>query len=193
MADDTSTTSTETGDGDGGSATDTDQAGTATQETATATGEGLGAAGQTALARERTAARDANRRAKAAEAELAKLREASMSDQEKAVAQARREADEAARVDERGKAGSRLVAAEFRAALAGRLDDKRLPDVIGRLDHRQFLTEDGEVDEKAVRAFADALAPARPPSFDGGARGGGAGSTTDMNTLIRRAAGISSA
>jgi hypothetical protein len=125
-----------------------------------------------------------------AAAELAKFREAQMSEQEKAVAAARREADETARADERGKAAGRLVAAEFRAQLAGRVDPKSLPDLLAGINPASFVADDGEVDTKAVEKFAAALAPARPASFDGGPRGTAMNGPTDMNALIRRHAGI---
>lgn len=190
MADETSTTSTETTDATAGPATGT------APEPAAQPDDKLGEAGTKALAEERRRASTAERDAKTAarerdtlKAELDKLRTASMSEQEKAVAAAKEEGRTAAAEEARKTFGSRLVDAELKAALAGRaVDEKQRTALLSRLDRTQFLTADGEVDAKAVTEWANDVAPTRAPSYDGGARGGPA-KGADMNTLIRRAAG----
>ena len=87
---------------------------TAPAEPKPATGEDdLGEAGKKVLRELRSAERDAQRRAEAAERELADLRSATATDQEKALAQARREAA----AEERAKFETKLRRAEVRSAL----------------------------------------------------------------------------
>jgi hypothetical protein len=88
-------------------------------------------------------------------AELDKLRHASMGEQEKAVAEARKAAsDETAR-----SYALRLVAAEFRAATAGRLEREELAHTLEPLDLSKFLNDSGEVDVDKVSAYAQRIAP----------------------------------
>lgn len=163
---------------------------------ATAGGDGssssddLGDAGKRALEAERASRRAAEKRARDFEAELTRIRESSMSEQEKAVEAARREARA-----EAGKAfNTRLVQAEMRAAAAGKLSDPE--DAIRFLDLETFaVDDDGQVDNKAIAKALDELLKAKPylaasatrptGTADQGARGSGAGS--DMNQLIRGA------
>ena len=138
----------------------------------------LGDAGRRALAEERRAR-------KVAERELANLRKAAMSDQERAVAEAKAAgATEAARA-----AAPRLVRAEFRAAAAGQVDQQTLDAYLEDVDLTKFVTDDGEPDLKAITARIKRLGGGRPADFDGGARASTTGQT-DMNSLIRRAAGL---
>jgi hypothetical protein len=58
------------------------------------------------------------------------------------------------------------------------------------LNLSKFIGDDGEPDVKAIKARIDKWAPQRSPDFDGGARKP-AGKAIDMNTVIRRAAGVS--
>lgn len=143
------------------------------------------------LARERDRRQAAEREAKRTEAELAKLRESSMSDQEKAIEQARREA----RAEANGAFNKRLVQADVRAAAAGKLTDPE--DAIRFLDLDTFaVNDDGETDKKAITAAVAQLVKDKPylaagatrPTGDAdqGARGAGAGSSS-MNDLIRNA------
>lgn len=107
-----------------------------------------------ALERERAARRDAEKARKALETQLATLQQSSMSEAERAVAQARTEAaTEAAR-----QYGGQVVAAEIRAALAGRsgIDPESLVEAI---DPVKFIT-DGTVDVEAIRTWVDKVAPA---------------------------------
>jgi two-component sensor histidine kinase len=115
--------------------------------------------------------------------ELERLKAASMSEQEKAVA----EAEQRGRATALAESGQRLVRAEFRAAAAGRLDNKQFDALLDDLNLAKFVREDGEPDTKAITAAVERLAPARAPSFDGGARQ--TAKTTDMNALIRQQAG----
>jgi hypothetical protein len=118
-----------------------------------------------------------------AEAELAKLRQASMTETEKAVA----EAKQAGRSEALAAAAGRLAKAEFKAAAAGRIDN--IDDLLEDLNLAKFVDADGEPDLKAIKARVDRWAPHRAPDFDGGARQT-AGKTTDMNALIRQRAGL---
>lgn len=143
------------------------------------------------LARERDRRQAAEREAKRTEAELAKLRESSMSDQEKAIEQARREA----RLEANGAFNKRLVQADVRAAATGKLTDPE--DAIRFLDLDAFgVNDDGDTDKKAITAAVAQLVKDKPylaagatrPTGDAdqGARGAGAGSSS-MNDLIRNA------
>lgn len=130
----------------------------------------------------------------AAKTELEKLREASMSDQEKAVEAARAEA-RAAMLKE---FGGNLVDAEIKVAAAGRLDDAQLEALLGVVDRSALLEEDGTVKADAVKAFVDRLAPApaesaRPllPDLGQGARGGPpALNSTQLQKDLEKALGI---
>lgn len=168
MADDTTD--------DGGTATDADTGTGTGQQTGQAD---LGDAGQRALAEERKAR-------KAAERDLAALRKASMTEQEKAVTEAR-----AAGLAEAAKAaGPRLVRAEFRAAATNRVDKETLDAYLEDVDLSKFLSDDGEPDVKAIEARIKRLGGGDGrTNFDGGARGGTA-KPQDMSSLIRLHAGV---
>lgn len=114
------------------------------------------------------------KRAQKAEAELEKLRQAALSDQEKAVEAARNEG----RNEGRSVGDKRLIRAEVITAAAGKAADPS--DVYALLDARDALTgievaEDGTIDTKAITAAVDALltekkhlvaaAPTRDPDF----------------------------
>ncbi|HYJ33848.1 MAG TPA: hypothetical protein VE326_11565 [Candidatus Binatia bacterium] len=121
-----------------------------------------------------------------AKAELERLRKASMSEQEKAVAEA----------EERGKkaamsaAAVRLARAELRAAAAGTVDKDALDGFLEYADLSKFIGEDGEPDDKAITAAIKKLGGSqKAPNFDGGARRT-AGAAKDMNAYIRERAGI---
>ncbi len=179
MADDGTTIDAGTG-----SATDADAGKDTTAVTdgkGSAADDGLAEAGRRALAEERKAR-------KAAEAELTKLRAASMSEQEKAVA----EAKAAGAADASKATAPRLVKAELRAAAAeAGLPKEALDGFLDYADLNRFLTDDGDVDSKAVAAAVKRLGGGTGrPSYDGGARNT-ATAPADMSSLIRRAAGIS--
>lgn len=87
--------------------------------------------------------------------ELETLRQQSMTEQEKAVAQAAAEARSAAMVE----FAAQLVDARFEAAAAGKLDHEQLAELLSNLDRGKFLAEDGTVDAERITAFVDRLAP----------------------------------
>jgi hypothetical protein len=85
--------------------------------------------------------------------ELEQLRQASMSDLEKAVAIARQEA----RTEALRESGTRLVDASVRLAAAGRGVD--VDALLDGLDRNRFLTDEGEPNEKAILQWVDRLVP----------------------------------
>lgn len=108
-------------------------------------------------------ARKHEKEAKAARAEADKLRKASLSDQEKAIEEAR----ESGRVEANAAATLKVVAAELKAAGVA-------ADDVADLDLSKFLTEDGEVDADKVAAKgarAKKAATASVGSADGGPQG----------------------
>lgn len=143
---------------------------------ATGEAEGLGDGGKKALESERKAAREALKRAETAEKELEKLRQASQSDQEKALDTARKEgAAEAAKA-----AAVRIRRAEVRRSLtaagiqATELALAATASEFGDLE----VDDEGEVAglDEAVNAFKAAHPslfgkPAASGSMDGGVRG----------------------
>lgn len=111
-----------------------------------------------ALAKANAEAKKYRLEAKAQAEALEKLNQASMTDLERAVA----EAKSSAYTDALRTVGARLVDAEVRAAAAGRpIDVKALLD---GLDRNRFLTDDGEPDVDAITKFLDRIAPLVEPS-----------------------------
>lgn len=110
--------------------------------------------------------------------ELEELRKASMSEVERAVA----EAKAAGRAEAIAEVGTQLVDAELRAAAAGRLADAQLDVLLQGLNRAAFLGADGTVDRASVVKFVNGIAPAakeenststgNPFDFGQGARGG---------------------
>jgi len=100
---------------------------------------------------------------------------ANASDHEKALAQARTEADAKARTEERQRYGGQLVDASIRAAVAGRLDAEKLGALLEPIDRSRFMTADGGVDEEKVKAYVAGIVPVKPetraPNLQQGARG----------------------
>lgn len=84
------------------------------------------------------------------------LRTSQMSAAEKAVEQAR----SAARQEVAAEYGTRLVAAEFKAALAG-VDGERRDQIINGLNLSAYLTDKGDVDTAKVQSYAAVIAPAK--------------------------------
>ena len=123
--------------------------------------------------------------ARTATTELDKVRQSSMSEAEKAIAEAEARGRTAATAD----FGKRLARSALETAAA-----KRNPefDIAGLdyVDMSRLMGEDGEPDAKAIAAAVERLVPAPTgaPSFDGGARKTPP-ATGDMNSIIRRAAG----
>jgi hypothetical protein len=125
----------------------------ATPVPATGTDEALGDTGKRALEAERKAAREAQRRAEAAEKALEDLKLAGASETEKAIAAARKEG--AAEVTERYHAQIRR--SEIKAALVGAGINGSVLDLAAKADEFGGLkvTDDGEVEglDQAVAAF----------------------------------------
>jgi hypothetical protein len=94
----------------------------------------------------------------AAAKELEALKRSSMTDQEKAVAEARAEA----RAEALREAGGRIAQAEIRAAAAGRPVD--VEALLEGVDASKFLDVNGEPDTKAIAAWVDRVAPAIDPA-----------------------------
>lgn len=125
--------------------------------------EPLGDGGKRALDAERKARTAAEKQLKTMQAELDALREAQMSEAEKAVAAAK--AEGAAEV--LASVNRRLFSAEVRAATAGRLEDPDLladPDVATRLLGLDEipLTATGDVDSEAISHAIEQLLEAKP-------------------------------
>lgn len=138
----------------------------------------LGGAGKKALDAERARAKEADKRAKAAEAELEKFRKSQMSDQEKAVAQARDEG----KAEATSAAAQRLAGAEIKAALAGVVPVEKIAEIIDDTKLEKYIGEDGEPDVAKIAALRDRYAaltagatpgtPPPPPGVPKGARSG---------------------
>jgi len=122
--------------------------------------------------------------------QLEETRRQSLSEQERAVEDAKAEARTEAQRESDSRWANRLVKAEFKAAFAGRRSAEEVAKILEPLDLTKFLTEDGDVDGEKVAAYADGVAPVVnnvPPSFDGGPRT--STNPVSMNDLIRRSAG----
>lgn len=107
--------------------------------------------------------------------ELEQLRQQSMTDQEKAVAQAVANATAETRTAVLREVGSTMVDAEVRAAAAGRSVD--VDALLDGLDRGRFIGDDGQPDRKLIGSWIDRVAPsASPPSgfpdLGQGVRGG---------------------
>ena len=164
-------------------------------------GDSLNEGGKKALEAERKARREADKRAKALEAQLAAIEAANMSEQEKAIAAAKT----AGATEATASMQSRLFTAEVRAAATGKLVDIDL--VADEMVALKILglesvptTDDGQIDAGAITAAIDALVEAKPHlamksggvmrptgSPDGGPRGGEPEdlASTDMDTYRR--------
>jgi hypothetical protein len=118
--------------------------------------------------------------------ELEKQRQASMTEAERAVA----EAETRGRTAAASQFGQRLVRSEFTAAAARVNAEFDVTTVLDDLNLTKFVGEDGEPDSKAIQKAAERLIPAgnRAPSFDGGPRTQ-APAAFDFNQQIRKAAG----
>jgi flagellar biosynthesis GTPase FlhF len=115
----------------------------------------VGDAGKKAIEEERKARREAEKQLKALNAELEQFRQQSMTDAEKAIEAARQEA----RAQALAEVGSKVAAAEIRAAASGRLEADQLDLLLENLNVSRFIGEDGEVDREAVSRFVDGIAP----------------------------------
>lgn len=171
----------------------------ASGEPATGYPDGLGDAGKRALDDMKAAKKAAEAQAKTALEELEKLRAATATDAEKAIAQARKEGA----TEVLGKAQAQIRRSEVRAALSAAGLSGTLVDLASRADEFASLkvSDDGEVEglNSAVDAFKKAqpdlfrttTAAPRPGGGDSGLgpRGTPPGAGMDMNSIIRRAAG----
>jgi hypothetical protein len=92
--------------------------------------------------------------------ELEALRQSQMSDQEKALDEARK----SARTETLREIGAHLVTAEFRAQAAGRLTAEQVAELVEDIDMTKYLTESGEVDAERVARKVEALAPKPDPN-----------------------------
>jgi len=150
-ATDDSTTDTSSNDDAGSTSTDHDTS------TDTTSGEDPEVAKWKAMARKH------EKESKAAAAELDKIRKANLSDTEKAI----EEAKAAGRAEATTGYGTKLAAAELRAA--------GVPaEIVGDLDLSKFIDADGEVDAVKVAEVGGrykALATPGPGSADGGPQG----------------------
>lgn len=90
----------------------------------------------------------------AIKAERDQLKQAGMTPDEKALEQAKQAAADAARAEVTSTYAARLVGAELRAALAGKVPADKLAAQVEFLDHTKFLTDSGEVDADRVSAYA---------------------------------------
>lgn len=120
------------------------------------------------------------------------LEAASRTEHEKAVEEARKAADTAARADERGKLGPQLVGAHLRAALTGRLADVQRDALITGVKTEMFLSADGTVDPAAVQTWVDQVAPATtaPPGRGAPDLGQGRRSTPPAQTGVAAGAAL---
>lgn len=147
------------------------------------TGE-LRDAGKKALDAERDARKAAERERNALKREIEEIRRSSMSESEKAIA----EAEAKGRTAATQEYGKRLARSEIRALASDAQAD--LTGVFDYLDLSRFVGEDGEPNEREIKKFVDSLPKKTTPvpSFDGGSRAP-APAGGDMNALIRRGFG----
>ncbi len=144
--------------------------------------EPLGEGGKRALEAERKARRDAETARKALEDELAELKKAGLSEQEKAI----EDAKTAGATEAAAKYAALIVAAEVKAAGASKVAPEALDDLprLLDLDPTKLVSDDGTVDTKAISSAIDEMVKAKPylaPKAGGGggadpdqgARGGG--------------------
>ncbi len=103
---------------------------------------------------------DAAKQVEALKAELEQFRQASMSETEKALAKATKDAEAKGRAEALTAVGQRLVKAEFRALAAGAIPD--LDGVLDDLNLAKFIGGDGEPDTKAIAAAVRRLTPPKP-------------------------------
>lgn len=147
----------------------------------------LGDAGKQALNRMKAERNQFKRQTSELQNELEKLRKASMTESERAVAEAEAKGRSAAA----SEFGAELARERFDALAGRRNPDFDTAQALEYVDLSKFIGEDGKPDPKAIAAAVERLVPAPAgglPSFDGGTRtpppSGG-----DMNALLRQAAG----
>ncbi len=152
---------------------------------ATGDPDALGDGGKRALEAERTARREADAKFSALQQEFDTLKAAGQTDQEKAIALARKEASEEVLT----RVQSQVRMARVEAALVGAGVEPTLLDLAARADEftKLKVTDDGSVTglADAVKALKEARpalfkAPVAPGTADGGARGSGTGLTMEQ-------------
>ena len=139
--------------------------------------------GKRALDAERRARREAEKAHKEASAELENLRKQFMTDQERAVV----EAKEAGRTEALTAMGGKLVEAEFRVAAAGRVPTETLNRILGAIDVKPFVDQDGQPNSKAIIEFIEGIAPAErePDPLDLGQGSRGQPHALNSDPLLR--------
>lgn len=173
MADDTTTSDTSTpdqSDGDG-------QQDTSATDTSAGDGQ-LGDGGKKALDSERTARKDAEKRARELEKKVKAFEDANKSDLEQAAGRAQ------ALID-------RTVTAEIRAAAAATFNDPE--DAAVFLDRASYVGDDGDIDTAQIKTDLADLLKRKPhlakrsgPKPDP-SQGAKPGATTDLKTQIGEA------
>lgn len=116
-----------------------------------------------------------------------KQRKASMTEAEKAIADAKA----AGRAEVSAEYGTRLVRSDFTTQAAKFNAGFDASAILDDLNLAKYVGDDGEPDVKAIKAAVERLVPAPssgPPSFDGGARTP-ASPAQDMNAMLRAATG----
>lgn len=95
-------------------------------------------------------------RERAAEKKIRDAQRLQMSEQEKALDDAR----SSGFAEALNALGSQLVAAQIKVRAAGRLDEERVDALIEAIDLRKFIADDGQVRADDVAEFVDRVAPA---------------------------------
>lgn len=113
--------------------------------------------------------RETDQRNKRLTRELEQLRRESMSEQERAVAEAKDQGKTEAMAEYAG----RLVEVEIRSAAVGR--PLNVDALLANVDRTKFLGDDGDVDRDAIKSWLDELSPPqespRIPDLGQGVRG----------------------
>lgn len=146
---------------------------------------GLGDAGKQAIERMKADRAAALKQVKDLKAELDTFRQASLSDSERAVA----EAEARGRVAGITEVGAKLARASFDAMAARRNPEVDTGPIVEYVDLGKFLDENGDVNARAMKAAVDRLVPeavSGPPSQDGGVRT--SSQTLTMDDIIRNQA-----
>jgi hypothetical protein len=107
---------------------------------------------------------DERRKHRETQSRLAKIEAQHMTDQERAIAEAKAEG----KAEATKTSGLRLAAAEFRAAAVGRFADPAA--VIELVDLGRYLDDNGEPDTKAIVAAVDKLATGVVAPSNGGGK-----------------------
>lgn len=133
--------------------------------------------------------RETERKAKANAKELETLKQASMNDLERAVAQAKAEA----RTEALLEVGAERAADAIRLAATGRMEAEQVEGLLEGLDLTKFLDDNGQPDRQAIAKWVDRVAPALEdepapsgfPDLGQGARGGPKPHALNGDPLLR--------